>query len=288
MAEIGRLNRVAETAKNVSRAPEDRAAAVVDPGSAYYLLPGTPLLNELRRLQIDLMARSGMASGCYSSRDLPRLKDKNLILFCDAIAPSPAVRDAINALKSEGRVLVFVWAAGAVSQGAFSAKSMEDLTGIRIRALLEGATEQVTLNDCGGRAPQLKGLKYGSKRRTIPLFIPDDPTAEVWGTLGSGQPALVVKKHQDWTAVYSSSPRLPPEVLGLLGDQAGVHRYIPAGDALWASEGMLGITAFTAGIKRLCFDKPVCLHDLYEDRALGTKRCFEIPFKANETRLFRK
>ena len=288
MAEIGRLNRVAETATNISRAPEDRAAAVIDPGSAYYLLPGTPMLNELRRLQVDLMIRSGMASGCYSSRDLPRLKDKKLILFCDAIAPSPAVRDAINTLKSEGRVLVFVWAAGAVSHGIFSAKSMENLTGIRIRALLEGATERVTVNDCGGRASQLKGLKYGSKRRTIPLFIPDDPAAEVWGTLDSGRPALVVKKHRDWTAVYSSSPRLPPEVLALLGDHAGVHRYIPAGDALWASEGMLGITTFTAGIKRLCFDKPVRLYDLYEGRTMGTKSCFEIPFEPNETRLFSK
>jgi hypothetical protein len=51
---------------------------------------------------------------------------------------------------------------------------------------------------------------------------------------------------------------------------------------------MLGITTFTAGIKRLCFDKPVRLYDLYEGRTMGTKSCFEIPFEPNETRLFSK
>jgi len=287
MEEIGRLNHIAEITRHVSRTPEDQVAAVLDPGSIYYLRPGDPLLNELRRLQTDKLVRSGMASQCYSSGDLSTLKNKKLIVFCDMIAPTETMRREIESLKSNGRVLVFLWAAGAVSDHALSAKSMAALAGIHIRPMMEGATLRITLNDCGGTAPELKGTAYGPQRKVAPAFLPDDPSAEVWGRLATGEPALVVKKYQDWTAVYSSAPLLPPEVFSLLGGQARIHRYLPAGDAVWSSEGMIGVTAFTPGTKTLRFPQPVSLHDLYEDRDLGVRDAFAIPFQANATKLFR-
>ncbi len=288
MEEIGRLNNIAEMTRDVSRTPEDQVAAVLDPASIYYVRPGDPLLNELRRLQTEKLVRSGMASQNYSSGDLSALKDKKLIVFCDMIAPTQAMRREIESLKSDGRILVFLWAAGAVYDHALSAKSMEALTGIHIRPMMEGASLRTTLDDCGGIAPGLKGTSYGPQRKVAPVFLPDDPAAEVWGRLATGEPALVVKRYQEWTAVYSSAPLLPPEVFSVLGGQAKIHRYLPAGDAVWASKGIIGVTAFTSGMKTLRFPQPVDLYDLYDDRSLGVHDAFEIPFQKNETKLFRK
>lgn len=285
LAFISNANAVAEENQGVARGAVDDAAALVDPEAACYIKPGDYMLKYLRRLQIDRLVRSGVASSVYSTADLGRLGDKRLLVFCDLIAPSSATVAAIERLKRDGRVLVFLWAGGAVSQNRLDMAAMQRITGIPIRCRQQEATLRVTTTAQAG--PGLEGLVYGVTNSVAPLFLPDAAGGECWGTFAGGEPALVVKRYPDWTSVYSSAPLLAPEILARLGRMAGCHAYAAAGDALWASQGMLAFNAFSAGEKTLRFPKPVKLYECYDRKAYGIGREFTISMEALETRLFR-
>jgi hypothetical protein len=283
---ISECTAAADAALNVSHKPIDEAAAIVDPESVYYIKPDDYLLKELRRLQISDLTRSGMAMSVYSSDDLSRLRDKRLLLFCDMIAPSAKTLAQIQSLKSDGRVLVFLWAAGSMSRGGFDVSAMQKLTGIKVRCLKSGAGLHVTTTDSAGE--ELRGIGYGTKDLVSPAFVPDDDNSiEVWGKLDSGEPALAIKKYPSWTAVYSSAPMIAPEILAKLGTLAHIHHYASAGDALWITKGMMAVTAFSPGPKAFHFPDSVKLFDRFGKTDLGEASDFRVSMKANETKLFR-
>ncbi|MEK6796510.1 MAG: beta-galactosidase [Spirochaetota bacterium] len=281
---LSNYNAIAEASIAVSRRDISHAAAVIDPRSVYYIKPEDYLLKELRRLSIDALQRSGIASSIFSSDDLLRLTDKRLILFCDMIAPSPETMAAVDRLKSDGRVLVFHWAAGSVRNGRSDAGAMQKLTGIKIRQI-ENASLRVTVSDRADA--RSAGISYGPDRTVSPAYIPDDDDGEIWGRLRSGEPALMIRRYPTWTAVYSSAPMLPPEILAVLGDIAKAHRYTQPGDALWVTKGMLALSAFRSGEKTVRFPARVRLFECFDGADLRDGTEFIVPMKENETKLFR-
>lgn len=288
MEHIATLVKAASEAQTVDRSPVDEVAMVVDERSLAYLHVADPMGYALLLGQIPALARIGAPVGHYLVTDLPKLVHHKLYLIMTSIAPTDADRRAVEQLKRDGHVLVFVWAPGLYRDGRLDERSMEEFTGISLRMSPE--PERLWVIPKAG--PQLtEGLDprgYGVDRAVSPSFYADDPGAEVLGTLPDGRPGLVVKRYPQWTAVYSSAPMLPVPLLVRLAELAGVHRYITTPDVVWSTRQVLAVCVRDAGEREIHLPHPVrSVQDLYTGAEIAPAgSAFKADFSGLATRLF--
>ena len=169
---------------------------------------------------------------------------------------------------------------------------MFDLTGIRLKISGEPTSLRVTLQPdavsrlvCGEAG--LSAPSYGHDHRTFPIVYADDPEARVLGTLADGRSGLVMKEHGTWTAVYSSAPLLPSQLLRRLAQQAGVHLYVDTEDVVWASRSLLAVSVHRPGPRTMRLPRPADVSDLYEGSVVARGvDSFPADFPDRGTRVF--
>jgi hypothetical protein len=285
MARLGELTRAATKVQALDRAPVDEVAMVVDERSLCSLKVGDPMGAWLLVNQLPALHRIGAPVGHYLVTDLPRLKDRKLFLIATSFAPTEADRKAIDALKRDGHVLVFLYAPGLYSDGRADPDAMEQLTGIRLNLSREPAQLRVT-----GLAPAAGGQpsSYGVDQRVTPVVTADDPSATILGTLADGRPGLVMRRYPNWTAVFSSAPMLSTEALRDLAKMAGVHLYLrDSSDVVWACRSLLAVSALEAGPRTLHLPHPSTVTDLFTGATLARNASgFTADFTSRQTRVF--
>jgi len=287
MGRIGELAAKAGDALQCDRTPADEIAYVVDERSLCYLRVADPLGYWLLLGQLPALHRSGAPVGHYLVTDLAKLGDRKLFFFPTSFAPTDADRRAIEGLKRDGHVLVFLGAPGVYRDGQLDARGMLDLTGIRLGLSREPAALQVTLQSGQPQIEGLAGQTYGPAHRTLPICYADDPSATVWGTLADGRAGLVVKEHGTWTAVYSAAPLLPATLLRRLSQLAGVHQYLDTEDVVWASRDLVAISVQQPGARTIQLPRSADVSDLYQATEVGRGvRSFSADFKDRSTRVF--
>ncbi len=204
-----------------------------------------------------------------------------------SFAPTDADRKAIDALKRDGHILVFMYAPGLYRDGKIDEQGMSDLTGIRLHASMGPAAFQVKLRGGNPITEGLDGVTYGVDHRAFPVVYADDPAAVVLGTLADGHAGLVAKKYPNWTAIHSSAPMLPTPLLRNIARAAGVHLYIDTPDVVWASKRLLAVCVNNGGPRTIHLPRAANVRDLYGGTALGDGvESFEADFAPKATRLF--
>ena len=287
MGRIGELVKVSSQVQDLDRTPADEVAMVVDESSLCYLGVGDPMGAWLLVSQLPALARIGAPVGHYLVTDLPLIADRKVFLIMTSFAPTEADRKAIDALKRDGHILVFMYAPGLYRDGKLDEQGMSDLTGIRLRASMGPAAFQVKLRGGNPITEGLDGVTYGVDHRAFPVVYADDPAAVVLGTLADGHPGLVVKKYPNWTAIHSSAPMLPTPLLRNIAKAAGVHLYIDTPDVVWASKQLLGVCVHNGGPRTIHLPRAAKVRDLYDGTTLGDGGdSFEADFAPDATRLF--
>ncbi|NCO43082.1 MAG: hypothetical protein COZ06_23600 [Armatimonadetes bacterium CG_4_10_14_3_um_filter_66_18] len=291
MGRIGDLAKCASEALPLDRTSADEVALIVDENSLGYLRPGEPLGNWLLVGQLPALHRIGAPVGHYLVTDLPRLGARKLFFFTTSFAPTAADRKAIDALKRDGHVLVFLWAAGLYRDGVLSELSdpsgASEFSGVRLRLSREPASVRVTLNGGNPLTDGLEGHPYGHEHKTFPIVYADDPDAQVLGALDDGRPGLVVKKHADWTAIYSAAPSLPADLMRRMAHLAGVHEYLNTPDVVWASKDLLGVCVKDAGTRKIALPRKATVRDLYTGAEIAKGvTSFDADFGDRATRVF--
>jgi hypothetical protein len=259
MAHLGTLRAAAERALDYDRTPVDEIAAIVDGRSLAYVQVGGRITSWLVGQQIPELARVGAPVAYYTLEDLRTLAPRRMYVFLTGFAPTAEQRAAVEALKSDGRVLVFVGPQGIYRDGRLEPEGMSDLTGIRL-----GLDRNAAPLAC-----QWQGREYGTREALGPLGIADDPAAEVLGTLADGRPGLVRKRMDGWTAVHSTAPTLPAALLRSLAEEAGVHCYVPVGDVVWAGRETLSVWSPTEGPCPVELAAPATVVDLVTGETLA-------------------
>ncbi len=107
---IGRLAAAASEVLPLDRTAADEIAYVVDERSLCYLRVGDPMGRLLLLEQMPALHRIGAPVGHYLASDVPQLTNRKLFFFPTSFAPTAADRQAIEALKRDGHVLVFLGA----------------------------------------------------------------------------------------------------------------------------------------------------------------------------------
>ncbi len=287
---LQRYARLVENAQSVltlDRTPVNEIAFVVDDKSAVYMRVGDPLSAQLLTQQLPDLHRLGAPVGHYLACDLPHLNTHKLLIFANCLAPSDGERAAADQLKADGRWLLFHYASGLYADGRLDPRAMESFTGIRMAIEESPVPLRVALENSPALPQSLHGVTYGPGRPVHPVFIPQDPEAEVLGRLPDGRPGLVVKRFPDWTAVYSAVPVLPRDLLRWFARQAGVHFYIDTPDVVWANRDMLAISVKRPGPRTIHLPAARDVADLFRGVkvARGTRE-FSAEFTDKATRVF--
>ena len=287
MGRIGRLAQSATEAQKLDRSPVDEVALVVDERSLCYLRVADPLGAQLLVSQLPALSRIGAPVGHYLVTDLPRLTDRKVFFIMTSFAPTAQDRKAIEALKRDGHVLVFLYAPGVYRDGQLDETGMADLTGIRLRLSREEGASSVKLTGGHRLTEGLGGQSYGDRHRGFPICYADDSTATVLGTLTDGKPGLVVREAKEWISVFSSVPMLPTRLMRNIAQFAGVHTYIDTEDVVWASKSMVAVCVKDAGKRTVRLPNKANVRDLYSGETVGKGvTSFEAGFADRATRVF--
>ncbi len=280
--------RNARTVLDLDRSPVDQVAFVVDEDSLTHLRVADPLGRWLLVGQVPALRRLGAPVGDYLAADLERIGNRRLFIFPTSLAPSPAQRRAVDALKCDGRVLVFLYLPGVYRNGRIETDAMESFTGIQLGLLRTPRELRVTIRETDDPlVAGLAGQTYGPKHKTLPVGFADDPAAVVLGSLPDGRPGLVVRRYPDWTAVYSAVPLLPVALLRNLARAAGVHTYIDTPDVVWAGRDLVAVSVRDAGPRTVRLPRTCDVRDLYTGRTLAAGvREFRAEFAEKSTRVF--
>ncbi len=228
------------------------------------------------------MGRLGAPVGFYALGDLERLAPRKMYVFLNAWAPSAAQRGAIERLKGQGRVLVWLYAPGVFRDDRLDPAGMEELTGIRIAMDPRPAKLEVK-TDSGA---------YGASFDVAPVFFADDSRATVLGRLADGRAGLVRRDVGTWTSVYSGAPKLPTALLRELAARAGVHCYLPkpqTHDVIYANRSLVALCVSEPGPRTMVLPRVCDVFDLFEkDKPIATAvREFTVTLERNQTKLFR-
>lgn len=288
MDRIARLARNASEVQALDRTPADEVAMIVDERSLCWMRVGDKALGApLLVGQLPALSRIGAPVGHYLASDLPQLRDRKVFFIMTSFAPTEQDRRAIDALKRDGHVLVFVAAPGLYREGQLDEAGMEALTGIRLR--LDRAAVASAVSVTGGH-PWTKGLTgttYGPGRPNAPVCYADDAGAQVLGTLPNGRAGLVVKAGEGWTSVFSAVPLLPARLMRTIAEAAGVHTYIETEDVVWANRQMVAVSVKEGGRRKVRLPHAGRVRDLYTGECVAREASgFEVDFAARATRVF--
>jgi hypothetical protein len=242
---------------------------------------GTPvkhyLLSDLLNLNLDLSA-------------------VKLAILPNAFNVPPNIRQAIaTKLKTPSRTVLFIYAAGYLSQdAAASVSNVNSLTGINV-SLGSGTpvlSESFTVNG--------QTIFGGAGYSLTPWFIVTDPSASVDGryTAVSGSPVSLARKviavnGGSYTSILAAAPALPLSVLRNISERAGVHHYVAAGDIVESSGNMMIVHAATTGYKTVTFPQTlprIFETAIYPSDVLMCSNCTQmsqLPFNDGDTRAFR-
>ena len=226
---------------------------LVDPNSFYYMRT-TDVVGHLAGENLFAAPQSGVPFDYCLLSDMgqPWFPDYKLYVFLNAVNLDAKTRAMVVAkLKRNKATAIFLYAPGYFLDGKASLQNMQDLTGITLAVDETEGTTQLQFKDGEPLAAGINVAKpVGTDMRFSPRFFGADAKATTIANIaGTDKPGLVIKQNDGWTAVYSSSIRIPAALLRNLARQAGAHVYVESGDATYADNRYIGVHAATAGNK---------------------------------------
>lgn len=260
MAQSKRLRKVTEASAAAGMPTAAEIAVVADTESMIYVrhLVQSPwwetdaVMSAFMQKFTHPMGRVGAPYDMYTSGDLDKLAGYKLIIFLTQFKVDEATHAVIDKLKGDGRTLLWFYAPGFIDGKKFNLENMKRTTGITIgmdkeRAQLKAATVAADW--------LLGGTSYGQhpKIGTIgPVFYVDDPSAVVLGKYRhNGKACLAIKKHDNWTSIYSAAPMNDAssvQILRSIAEKAGVFLYSPsAHDAITAGRKIFCVYPLESG-----------------------------------------
>lgn len=290
------IGTVAKIQRQYLSAPKQQAeiAFIVDEESFLYTTTAVKGLTSRFLLgnQRGAWGRIGAPFDVWFADDLAedRLPDYRMFVFVNVWAVSPKLAAAVEKLKKDGHLLVFLTNSGMIANGSSNAENVAALSGIKVKNA--GSLPLNLRLDPANLPPVFSGLKevqYSSAGNMNPVMLPDDPSATLFGTLQNGvSPVLALKKFPQWKSVYSAVPVLTPAVWRTLAQMAGVHIYSDDPDAMiYLGGGLFGVHTGLGGSKTFRFPSPVTLRDAVTGETVLRKgRKAVLPLKEGETKIF--
>ncbi len=165
--------------------------------------------------------------------DHPQLPKYKLYYIGDLTYLDAEGRARIEALKTDGNILVFQHAVGYSNGENISAENISALTSIQIVESRPGEdASDMSWNYADGNDPLLQGLAAGGEAmkgfKAKRFAVQDADAVPLGHYIDGGEVAAAVKRHENWTAVYLPTTLPPFPLMRNLVRAAGVHVYTDA------------------------------------------------------------
>ncbi|MFZ2643676.1 MAG: hypothetical protein WA117_21975 [Verrucomicrobiia bacterium] len=286
---IGRIKKWADVAMTCSRRRNAQVAVISAPESEFYLgyrqTPDNEISYGLYHDQMGEFYRTGAPFDWYLVDDLDAIRDRGykVFVFLDCFYLTDQQRKSVEALRSDGRTLLWFYAPGYASQEDLSLARMEALTGFGFDSVEEGMLQGV-LTDSG------KTVGIAKQQKSLFTVRPGKDVRELARGTGAlkNKMVMALKKHPGWTSVFSAIPGVTSDQLRELYREAGVHVYTDCGDVLSANESWLMLHTRTAGTKRINLPR-TCrkVTDISTKQTIGENiRAFTIALPQYSTAVF--
>lgn len=240
--------------------------------------------------QIHELNLAGVPYRLYLQSDLGRVKlpEHRAYLFLNAYLLTPQQRRAIQALKRDGKLIIFIHAPGFVG-AKDPAAELSSLTGMtlqRVEGLPNLGTRPLEKDD-----PLLADTEGAINLSTgilWPAFEVTDPQATALARYVNAQRvAAAARDFGAWKSVFIGAPGLRAGFIHNLARWAGCWCTAEPGDAVYASQSIIAIHAIFGGHKVLTLPGPSRVVDLTTGQVLGERLAtVEVEMKRAETRWF--
>ncbi len=204
----------------------------------------------------------------------------------------------------DGRWVVFLRPAGTFAPDAEPVFSIDNAVGLMGITLAPNPGDMRQATQTFTAQSLLAGLPEGtlletdesevlpsamrSVRNRTAWTVVDDPDAIALTRWPDGSVAAAIKPQNDWTSVYLPALNVSSAVLRSIGDEAGVHRYVPGDEeVVYAAGNLLNIHARAAGARRVRLRQASDLFDLYTGCFVGRGQSeYEVQMDALSNHLF--
>jgi len=281
MAEVARLNRVAQASLYYDRSSVSEVLIVADEASCAYATYANPMVGDSLLSPQPALIKMGAPADHILLDDLERLNTDRykLAIVLNAYHLSDDQRGLIRRkLLGSGRWVLWCYAPGTFNGSRRSVEGMRELTGLRIVPSEDTGFAAPRVQVLRGASPLSKRLErladspMGPQGKICSLFRVEDPSAVALGVLpGSSQVTLAMKAMSDWTSLYAVTPSLPPTFYRELARAAGVHIYNDRDDTLYANASFITLHANGAGQRTLRIPRPGQVVDIVEDKMLASR-----------------
>lgn len=246
MREVAKMVRIQERLKDIPMRSVAEIAVFGDVQSMYHVSAQSPLAADLLVNPPDELARIGAPYDLYNLSDLIHvqlpLNRYKLIVFLNAFLIPSRIREFISEkLCGEGRTLLWLYAPNYLGSDRLSAAGISGITGIQVvRHNGEDSLVEITSEAMLARVPA--GTRFGFNTKLSPLFEARDPEAEVLAKyVADGAPAVVAKRFQHHTSIYSAVGKVPAPVYREIARSAGIHIYYEGSEPVYINSRLLGI-----------------------------------------------
>ena len=198
---------------------------------------------------------NGMSHKLYLISDLqnPHRAGGKIFIFPGASAISPENVDYIcKNLQKDGNILIFTNDTGRNNPAGFSA-TLKKLTGINAKLVPQNIVDGIYRADTS-IIRDIPAMSFWVRKFDLPQIIIDPAGTEVLAALPSGLPGAVLKKHDNWSAIYiAGTPKnlFSPGFWKFLAGLAEITPAASAGDVNYSGNQVIVLHAVTDGRKTI-------------------------------------
>jgi hypothetical protein len=238
---------------------------------------------------------SGVTCAIYDIEDLtnPALPDYQVYVFLNSWHLDQAQRDFIEShLKKNGKTLVWVHAAGYLSDDGASDAQISAVTGMNIACRNTYETLEV---EAAPAAPEpfdellpRQGVAW-EKLRGLRFVVEDTEATPIGRYSDTKEVANAVKTHPEYKSVFVAAPGgLGPDLLNAIVRYAGLIPTSHSGNVAVYRNSLLTLHGVAGGPVKVSLPQPASLTDLSDGAALPeTSKEFTIDLNPGQTRLFK-
>ena len=295
LEDIAAQRRLAEDLLRGDRSSTAQVAVIVSQESSRYMWYDGALTEASLVMQLSELGAMGAPFEVFDATDLERLfsrpeaRNYRLVIFLNCLYLSPDERQAIRKhVARDGRTLLWVYAAGLITENAVSTDAMQEVTGIRTQLYDRNWPLEVVSFYTGDRHT------YGTAEVVGPILNGNDPEATVRGWVrqhthkDSYMPGLLEKDYGGWHSIWSAAPTVPAALLREMGRRAGVPIYSNCGDQVFTGPGLLAVHAAFDGKRTIRLPKPMTLKDVFTGETTAAEAGeFTVDMRRGDTRVWR-
>lgn len=291
------LNRIGMKQLGMDRSPVAEIAVIMDDRSVSAIRPNPMFWREVLLHTYAGIYPAGAPFELFELNAFLERADHSkykTVIFLNLYRLDKKILDGVNALKSNGRTLIFMGLSGKIfdspdGKRTVSATNSEKLIGMKMKTASAAMPFSLWIDpDRTDFLPQNEDLRFGSEDFYPGLLESDDPTAETIAFWCNGNPGMARKKFPAWTSVFIGGARVPDIVWRTLFKDAGVHCYAQCGDVASVNASMVTYTASARGGRVLSMPCRETLEDVFTGEKIRTNEdgSCRLSLKRHETRVF--